>query len=119
MEVATSSTIGTLVFLLWGLIVWGLQFSASYIGHTWLCAIGAPPLASNLLVGGLAAIAVVLLLPAVFASQRLATLAGIKGDDRDRVGLHTISRAIAALSTVAALWTTAGGLLLQACVQGR
>lgn len=118
-ELPTSSSIGTLIFLLWGLIGWGLQFTASYVGHTWLCAIGAPLGASHVLVAVLGVIAVVVILPVALVPGRVAPLARVRAEGADGRHLETIARVIAALSVVAAIWTAAAAFTLQACALGR
>ena len=112
------STLGTLAFILWGLIAWGLQFTTVYIGHTLLCALGAPPGMTDAAVAVLTAIAVIAILPVAAAPARAAALVGLKPDE-DTLHLIVIARAVALLSIVAALWTGATAIFIQACVLGR
>jgi hypothetical protein len=119
LRVATSSPIGTLAFILWGMIVWGLQFSASYAGHTLLCRIGAPAGTSALMVAALAILAVAAIAPVAFFPRAMARLAGIVMTDADRAHILTIGRVIAILSIIAAIWTATGIFLIGQCELGR
>jgi hypothetical protein len=109
------STIATIVFLLWGLIVWGLQFSFVYVGHTWLCALGWQDEASLILVGVATVLSATLIAPVVFAPARLSRLTGLERQGADARSLHTIARLIGVLSLVAVVWTGAAALIVQAC----
>lgn len=113
------STIATIGFLLWGLIVWGLQFSAVYIGHTWLCVLGWQERASSILVGAATVFSVALIAPIVIAPAHLSRLTQLERRGRDTNALITIARLIGALSLVAAIWTGAAALIVQACVSLR
>ena len=113
------STIGTLVFLMWGLVVWGLQFTAIYVGHTWFCALGASPMATTALATILTAVAVAAILPVALAPSRPAALAGLDRPNDDLRHLILIARAVALLSIVAALWTGAAAIVVGACELAR
>lgn len=113
------STLGTLVYILWGLIVWGLQFTAVYVGHTWICALGVPGAATEVLTAVLTALAVVLILPVALAPGRVARVAALRPEDADAKHLILVARVIAILSIVAALWTGATAGFLQSCALGR
>lgn len=110
------STIATIVFLLWGLIIWGLQFSITYIGHTWLCARGGGETASTVLIGGATVLALGLIAPVVAAPERLSSAARLEPGKPDTVALITIARLIGILSAIAAIWTGATAAIVQACV---
>ncbi|MFV3127277.1 hypothetical protein [Niveispirillum sp. KHB5.9] len=114
MEDPLPSITRTLLFLLWGPIVWGVQFTFSYGGHTLLCAQDAPPDASRWLVGVLALLALTAIAPVALRCQAVATWAGVEGGF-----VITIARLVAILSLIAVPWTATGALLLQACVMGR
>lgn len=117
---STSSALGTLVFLLWGLIAWGLQFTAVYVGHTWLCAMGAAPALGDLMVAALTALAIAAILPVAVAPSRMAGLAGFRITDlEDARSLFLIARAIALLSLLAAAWTGVTAAFVQACELAR
>lgn len=106
-----------LVFMLWGPMIWGLQFTASYAGHAVLCAQGVPPMASRLLVVA-AILAIITIAPMVLQARRIARRMGLTaagGGD----ALILVARTIAGLSVIAALWTACGALLLQSCITGR
>lgn len=113
------STIGTLVFLLWGLIVWGLQFTAIYLGHTWFCALGAAPAATIALAAILTAAAAAAILPVAWAPSRPAALVGLDRPDDDLRHLLLIARTVALLSIVAAVWTGAAAIAVGACELAR
>jgi hypothetical protein len=113
------STIGTLVFVLWGLIVWGLQFTALYFGHTWFCALGASPGTTTALAAIITAIAVAAMLPVAWAPTRPAALAGLDRRDDDPRHLILVARAVALLSIIAALWTGAAAIVVEACELAR
>ena len=118
-RVEKSSPVGTLIFIMWGMIVWGLQFTGSYVGHTFLCRVGADDYASDLLVVGLTIVALVALGAVGLFPDRMATLAGVRLTDGDRRHIVLISRAIVGLATVAAIWTAFGLFFIDACVGGR
>lgn len=111
------STVGTLVFLMWGLIVWGLQFTATYVAHTLFCALGATSAATGILTAGLTVLAVILILPPLVAPARTGRLVGLREPDHSH--LLTIARLIALLSAVAAVWTGMTVGLVEACAMAR
>lgn len=111
------STVGTLVFLMWGLIVWGLQFTALYLSHTWFCALGERAAATGILTAVLTVAAIVAILPALLAPARVGKLVGLREDDSPHLLL--IARAVALLSTVAAIWTGATVIIVPACALAR
>ncbi|MGK9167661.1 hypothetical protein KXR53_15255 [Inquilinus limosus] len=113
------STIGTLVFLMWGLVVWGLQLTAIYVGHAWLCALGAPADATALLAVVLTILAVAAILPVAWSPSRPAALAGLKEPAGDLRHLMAIARVVALLSIVAAIWTGATAIFIKACELAR
>jgi ABC-type Co2+ transport system permease subunit len=113
------STLGTLAFILWGLIVWGLQFTAVYVGHTWLCALGASAAATGLLTALLTVLAVALILPVAVMPDRMAKTVGLRPADSNAAHIIVIARAVALLSIVAALWTGSTAVFLDPCALGR
>lgn len=113
------STIGTLVFVLWGLVVWGLQFTAMYLGHTWFCALGASLGTTTALAAILTAVAVAAILPVAWAPSRPAALAGLDSRDDDPRHLILMARAVALLSIIAALWTGGAAIVVGACELAR
>lgn len=122
MEPATRggpSTIGTLVFILWGLIVWGLQLTSVYVGHTWFCALGSPTSATAILSAALTLLAIAAILPVLLAPAWSAAFAGLREDRQDDRHLMAAARIIAVLSFIAAIWTGATAIFVQACELSR
>lgn len=113
------STIATMLFLLWGLIVWGLQFSLVYVGHTFLCGLGGQEHASSILVGTATVFSVALIAPIVIAPVQVSRLTGLERQRPDTNAIITIARLIGALSLIAAIWTGSAALIVQACVSLR
>jgi hypothetical protein len=113
------SALGTLVFIMWGAIVWGLQLTAVYVGHTWLCALRVPAVTTDVLMAALTALAITAILPILAAPGPSARFAGLRTGDGDSRHLTSIARVIAALSLVATLWTGATAVFLQACAFAR
>jgi len=111
------STAGTLIFLMWGLIVWGLQFTVLYLAHTWFCALGASTAATGILAAILTMLAIVAIAPVLLAPARMARLAGLR--EADSAHLLTIARVVAFVSTVAAVWTGAAVVFVDACALTR
>lgn len=119
LTVPKSSPIGTLVFILWGMIVWGLQFTAAYVGHTALCRIGDGESAVDLFVAAITVVALVGLAVVGLLPEQAARLAGVRLHNEDRRPILAISRIIVGLATVAVIWTASGTLLLEPCIAGR
>ena len=113
------STIATMLFLLWGLIVWGLQFSLVYVGHTFLCALGGQEHTSSILVGTATVFSVALIAPIVITPVQVSRLTGLERQRPDTNAIITIARLIGALSLIAAIWTGSAALIVQACVSLR
>ncbi|MBP7338965.1 hypothetical protein [Niveispirillum sp.] len=109
----------TLLFLLWGPIVWGVQFTLSYGGHTLLCAQGASPVASQWGLAGLALLALIAIAPVAFRSGAVAARLGVLPTGGEGGFVVLVARLAAILSLIAVPWTAAGALMLQACIQGR
>lgn len=109
----------TLVLMLWGPLVWGVQFTLSYGGHTLLCAQGATPAATRLLVAGVALLALAAIAPVVLRCHAIAARAGAQPAGDNAGFVRFIARTMALLSLLAVVWTAAGALLLQSCIQGR
>jgi hypothetical protein len=119
LHVPKSSPVGTLIFIMWGMIVWGLQFTGAYVGHTFLCRVGADDYASDLLIAGLTIVALMALAAVGLFPERTATVAGVRLAGGDRRAIIRISRTIVGLATVAAIWTATGLFIVDACVGGR
>lgn len=118
-EKSGPSTVGTLLYILAGLLAWALQFTAVYGGHTLVCALGASPaLASAMVIVVTAATAVALAL-FLLMQDRSAWFFGLHEDTAGRASYDTISRLVGFLSLVAILWTGATVFVLNSCIQGR
>lgn len=113
------STVGTILFVLWGPLVWGLQFTAVYVGHTWICATGMGASASDVLVATATAIAVALIAPVIVMPERVGRLARLDAGEPNAAYLAAIARLLAMLSLFAALWVGAVAFFIQACALAR
>lgn len=115
------STAGTLLYVMFGLIVWAGQFTIVYAGHTLACALAlAPPFVDILIIAvtlaALAAIATFLIWP-----RRMARLFRIRADALGQTGdaiLH-IARAIAILSAIAVTWSGGALAFVSVCALSR
>lgn len=113
------STTGTLLYLLFGMLVWAAHLTIVYGGHTLLCALGFPPQATDWLVIAAtagAALAVVFFL----ARQKWwARTLGLPPGGRPDRPLDLIARLTAILSLVAITWAGAAVAFVASCAQGR
>jgi hypothetical protein len=73
----------------------------------------------DVLMAALTALAIVATLPILGAPALSARLAGLRNGDPDTRHLTVIACVIAALSLIAALWTGATAVFLQACALAR
>lgn len=112
------STIGTLIYILWGPIAWGGQLTTVYVGHTWLCAFQAMTFA-NAMIAAATILALASIAPVLLVPRWAGSLAGLDPRRTDAAHLITISRWLAFLSALAALWTGATFLIVEACQLGR
>ncbi|WP_265518670.1 hypothetical protein [Nitratireductor luteus] len=109
------STTGTLVYLMFGLLVWAAHLTIVYGGHTLLCALGFPPEAASWLV--IAATAGAMLVVVCFLTWR-KPWARMTSLPPDRT-IDLIARLIAILSLVDILWAGAAIAFVTSCSQGR
>lgn len=112
------STVGTLVFLLYGLLVWFAQFSAIYAAHTLACLslAGAAVLSDVLALSATAAALLVLMLHLIWPHS-VARLLGVPAETVE--SLRLAAQAMSALAGIAVLWSGAAILLVDACAQAR
>lgn len=112
---ARISTAGAILFLLWGLLIWGAQFTAVYLGHTLACLRGGGPDASGGIVAIATAVAVVAILPLVVLPGAAANIAKLRREDEGTAQLVDIARWVGLLALVATLWTGAAMFFVRAC----
>jgi len=112
-------TIGVMLHMLLGLLVWALQFTLAYGGHTLACTLGGGPLAAAALVAGPTVAAALVVLAAVIWPDPLTRRLGLHAQLPGRRTYDRVARAIGALSLIAILWTGATILLVAPCLQGR
>lgn len=115
---APPSTLGTLVYILWGPIGWGGQLTLVYVGHTVFCALGATPLV-DVLIGLATAFAMASIAPIILAPTWPGALVRLHPQDADAGSLMVIARWLAVLASLAVLWTGATLLLVDACMFAR
>jgi len=113
------SVLGTLAYLLFGPIVWAVQFTVVYASHTLVCSQdGSALLGDGIVIGSsvasAAAIVVFLLLPEAFARGLGLT----RGMDA-RPAYLRIARIGAVLGLVAVTWIGTTALIVDACAQAR
>lgn len=109
------STVGTLVYLLLGLIIWAIQFTAIYMVHTLVCTVGAPASIASTFVFILSAAIAIALVVALINGDKLARVLGVGADAQGRTTYDGIFRLIAILSIVAIVWSGATALIVMAC----
>ncbi|MCR4264673.1 hypothetical protein [Nitratireductor sp. ZSWI3] len=113
------STTGTLVYMLFGPLVWAVQFTLAYGGHTLVCARGGAPWISDVVVLAATALTAVLLVCFLVWQERCAGAFGQPAPPRRDRPTDGIARILAFLSLVAVFWGGATVGLLDACVLGR
>lgn len=110
------SAVGTLVYLMAGLIVWGVQFTAVYGGHVLLCLGSAVLPVVFVLAATLLAVAA--LAAFLLWQDRAAALLGVGNGDW-RASCDRIARIIAVLSVVAVIWSGLTVFFLESCALAR
>ncbi|MEX0405587.1 hypothetical protein ABGN05_07945 [Aquibium sp. LZ166] len=113
------STVGTLVYILFGPILWALQFTLIYGGHTLACSQGATPAAGEWLVYAASIVPAVIVLVFLVVQTPFARILGLTRAMEDRRAYDRIAWAVALLSEFAIVWTGATALVVAACTQGR
>jgi hypothetical protein len=113
------STLGTLVYILFGLIAWAVQLTLVYAGHTLACRLGWQAATADALVLGVSVVPAVAVVAFLAAPAPFARWLGLHPGMDDRRVYDRFARAVAVLATVAILWTGATALLVTACTQGR
>ncbi|WP_159590963.1 hypothetical protein [Chelativorans xinjiangense] len=115
MRTRQSSTLGTLCYLLAGLLMWGIQFTFVYVVHTLMCRFGAPPSLVSGLVLAITGVAVLVVLAFLVWQKPTARLLGLPADVEDRATYDFIARLMAVLGMAAVIWTGLTAFLLSAC----
>jgi hypothetical protein len=118
-ETASPSTVGTLTYIMFGLLLWVLQLTVIYGGHVLVCSRSAPAELAGWIVYGATAVAALLLLGFVVWQSRAARLLGLTSAMADRRTYDRIALMIGALSGIAILWTGATAIVVTACEQAR
>ena len=113
------STVGTLVYILFGLIMWALQFTVLYGGHTLVCSQGGTPATGDWLVYSASIVPGAIVLAFLVAQSAFARVLGLTGDMEDRRIYDRFAWFVALLSWFAIIWTGSTALVLMACTQGR
>ncbi len=112
------SVVGTLTYVLFGLIVWAIHFTALYAGHTIVCSQDFPPA----IFGWFAFTATIVALGALGAfviwRRTIITAIHLEGFP-DLPVLNRLAWLSIVLSAVAMLWGGTTALLIAGCVLGR
>lgn len=111
--------VGTLTYILFGPLLWSLQLTMVYGGHTLICTGGMPDAFGRLLVLAVSIALALVLVAFLFAHGAAARMFGLSGDTSGRLTYDRLSRLISYLALIAILWTGATALVVTACVQGR
>lgn len=112
---ARPSTVGTLVYMLFGLIVWAVQFTTIYMTHTLVCTVGAPGAIASTLVVVVSAATAIGLVFALVRTDKLAVALGVNADAAGRTTYDGVFRILAILSVIAIVWTAATAFVVMAC----
>jgi hypothetical protein len=107
--------VGTLVYILFGLIVWSAQFAAIYMAHTIVCTVGASVTIAPTAVVVASIVAVVAIVLAMANRIRFAAALGLPADAAGRVSYDSMFRLIALISIVAICWSAASAFIVSAC----
>jgi hypothetical protein len=114
-----ASAVGTLTYILFGLILWGLQLSAVYGGHTLICTSGLAGSLSQVMVLAVTAVAALVLFAFLIGQHAAARLFGLRDDTAGRRTYDRLSRIIGMLAMVAIIWTGGTALVVASCLQAR
>jgi hypothetical protein len=114
-----ASATGTLAYLLLGPLIWAVQLTLIYGGHTLLCVAESPPASPMALVAGTTAAAFLATAVALFFRTALARGFGIGPDAAGRGTLVALARLLDLLSLFAIAWSGSTIALLEACVAAR
>jgi hypothetical protein len=113
------SPVGTLIYLMAGLIVWGLQFTVVYGSHVLLCLSASPGRLVGTVVTAVTVLAAAALTAFLVWQRRAADLLGVEGDGEWKTGSDRIARVVTILSIIAILWTGWTVLIIDSCAYTR
>jgi len=114
----TASFWGTLVYILAGPILWAVQFTLIYAGHTAACLPGAPESLAIPVVAVPTAVAALAAVVFITRHGDFARMLGAPAPPR-AAALHAIARITALLALVAVIWSGIGLALIDSCLAGR
>jgi hypothetical protein len=110
---------GTLTYIMFGLLLWVFQLTVIYGGHVLICSRGGPAELAVWTVYGATAVAALLLLGFIVWQGGVAPMLGLTSAMADRRAYDRIALVIGALSGIAILWTGATAIVVAACEQAR
>jgi hypothetical protein len=113
-ELRRPSTVGTLVYLLFGLIVWAAHFTIVYGAHASMCANGFSNDSIVAVILVATGLAIALLVVSLFSRASLSALA-LRGRVRDEVTYWKISRLVILVSIGAVAWSGVTISIVTAC----
>lgn len=114
-----ASSVGTLVFIAFGALLWAAQFSVAYAVNTLACVIWQSPWWSYAVIAAATIAALGAMAAYVVRTQAFASLFGLSTEIARREGLIETGRAVALLATFAIVWTGVTMAFVDACAQGR
>lgn len=114
-----ASSLGTLLFIAFGVVLWAAQFSVAYAINTFACVVGQSPSLSVAVVAAATIVALGTIAVYVLCTERAAVLFGLPLETARRDGLIKTGRLVALLATLAILWTGISIAFVSACMQGR
>lgn len=114
-----ASSVGTLLFIAFGALVWAAQFSVAYAVSTLACVVWQSPRWSYAVVASATIVALGMMALYVVRTQAFASLFGLPAVIAQREGLIETGRAVALLATFAIVWTGVTLGFVDACAQGR
>lgn len=113
------STPGTLIYLLFGPILWAIQLTVVYGGHTLVCSQGGTAAAAHSMTLVVSAVIGIADLAFLLAPGAFARGLGLTRDMDARRAYERVAWVGGALALVAIVWTGTTVLVVDACLQGR
>jgi hypothetical protein len=110
---------GTLAYILFGPILWGLQLIIIYAGHTLICTSGLPGSFARIMVLAVTAIAALVLLAFLSGQRPAGRFFGLVEDTPGRHTYDGVARTLGILAMVAIIWAGGTALVVASCVQAR